>query len=197
MGEYGRQFGRARDVYGMNLDRARGERAFGYGKHLGDVGRHERGRDFGYRDFLGSYRRRAGQKQDLYNRMAAMAGTGQTASGTLAGLGQGYGAQAGAGLQGIGNVLGAGRIGAAQARQQGMQNLMNLGMTGASLWASDRRLKRDIKPIGKWKGYNKYLFKYLWSPRTYIGLMADEVKTTRPDAVINITGYDHINYGVI
>ena len=83
--------------------------------------------DTGYRNFLDSYGRRAGQKADKYNRLANMAGMGQTQSSTLGQMGGQYGRDAGAGLTGIGNVMGAGRIGQANARTNMMNQLMNLG----------------------------------------------------------------------
>lgn len=152
-------------------------------------------RDFGYRNFLGSY----GRKMDKYNRIANMAGMGQIQSSQMGGIGQGYGSQAGQSLTGIGNVLGAGQIGAANARQQGTHNLLNLGgqIGGAMIMGSDRRLKKNIIKIGKHKGLNSYLFQYIKKPGWFIGAMADEVKKIIPEAVINIGGYDHVNYGVL
>ena len=65
------------------------------------------------------------------------------------------------------------------------------------MYYSDRRLKTDIKPIGKWKGFTKYFFKYIGNNQPYIGLMADEVKDKRPDAVQEENGYLMVNYGVL
>lgn len=149
------------------------------------------------------YERARQSRMDRFNRLAGLAGTGQAQSRTLASLGQGYGGQAGAGLTGIGNVLGAGRVGAANVKQQALGNLLGSGMqlggqlAGAALIASDRRLKKNITKIGKWKSFDKYLFQYRGGNNWFIGLMADNVKQLRPDAVININGFDHVNYGVL
>ena len=108
-GDYADQYGRARDTYGANYNRAAGER------------------DFGYRNFLDSYGRRASEKGNKYNRLAGMAGTGQTQSQSLGQMGSQYGRSAGEGMMGIGNTLAAGQIGAANARTNQMNQLFNLG----------------------------------------------------------------------
>jgi hypothetical protein len=63
---------------------------------------------------------------------------------------------------------------------------------------SDRKLKKDIKLVGKSKkGINIYEFRFindiykgLWQ-----GVMADEVKDIHPNLVSKIAGYDYVNYG--
>ena len=63
---------------------------------------------------------------------------------------------------------------------------------------SDRKLKKDIKLVGKSKkGINIYEFRFindiykgLWQ-----GVMADEVKHMHPNLVSKIAGYDYVNYG--
>lgn len=78
-------------------------------------------------EYQRGYQRHAGRLGDIYNRLAGVAGTGQTTSQSMANLGEMYGQQAGAGLQNIGNVRAAGIMGQQQAKSQGMQNLWNLG----------------------------------------------------------------------
>ncbi|MBK3666263.1 tail fiber domain-containing protein [Bradyrhizobium diazoefficiens] len=73
-------------------------------------------------------------------------------------------------------------------------------LTGLSLLAafSDERLKRDIVPVGKENGFNLYRFRYLWSDEEYIGVLAQEVRHTRPDAVLeDSSGYLKVDYGKI
>lgn len=69
---------------------------------------------------------------------------------------------------------------------------------GAAAFASDRRLKEDIKLIGvdKATGLNLYEFVYKNGSRTkYIGVMADEAKENFPNAVFTMPdGYDAVNY---
>jgi len=64
---------------------------------------------------------------------------------------------------------------------------------------SDRRVKKNIKRIGKLKnGIGAYEFDYIWGGPRCIGVMADEVERIIPDAVI--TGRDGIkmvNYALL
>lgn len=75
------------------------------------------------------------------------------------------------------------------------------GLFSAGLQAipalSDERAKTDKKKIGETKdGMGLYSFKYKGSPRTEVGLMAQEVKKKKPEAVM--TGADglmRVDYG--
>jgi Chaperone of endosialidase len=80
--------------------------------------------------------------------------------------------------------------------------LGGIAMGGASLWKSDRRLKQDIELVGKDKatGLNLYEFSYIEDPERarYVGVMADEVKKVRPDAVhTGDGGFDMVNYAAL
>jgi hypothetical protein len=142
----------------------------------------------------------------------------------LAGLGQ---AAQGMGLQGAEAQINAGTLGqqTAQAGLSALYNqfqqeqaypfqvaqfLANIGMgTGAlsgstttttqpgSFW-SDRRLKHDIKRIGKTdEGMPIYTFKYKGddSEQTHVGFMADEVEKHHPEAVTTEpSGYKSVDY---
>ena len=58
----------------------------------------------------------------------------------------------------------------------------------------DRRLKRDIRKIGEWRGVAVYEFRYLWEKVLRFGPMADEV----PDrARVRVGGIDMVNLGAI
>ena len=62
---------------------------------------------------------------------------------------------------------------------------------------SDRRLKHDIKRIGKTeKGLPIYTFKYKGDDReqTHVGFMADEVERNHPEAVGKRDGYKTVDY---
>lgn len=91
-----------------------------------------------------------------------------------------------------------------QANNAAMGGLFGLG--GAALGAglmpggfllSDRRLKRDITKLGKWRGFNLYRFKYLWDDIIHMGVMAQEVEKSRPDAVVQVGGFKAVNYGAL
>lgn len=64
---------------------------------------------------------------------------------------------------------------------------------------SDRRLKTDIKKIGKAKsGLNIYSFRMKGSPATRIGVMSDEVRKIAPRAVKrDAQGFDKVDYGKV
>lgn len=73
--------------------------------------------------------------------------------------------------------------------------LFGLGSAGIFKF-SDRRLKKDIKKIGKTDdGQNLYSYRYKGSDEPQIGLMAQEVEKKRPDAVMTApSGYKAVNY---
>lgn len=83
--------------------------------------------------------------------------------------------------------------------QQFQNNLFGLAGAGgsAAILKSDRRLKKNIRKIGRLlNGLFVYLFDYLWGEAS-VGVMADEVRKIRPEAVITINGFDHVNYAEI
>ena len=127
--------------------------------------------------------------------------------GDLAQLGQASAARQAAGnlqsaqastdlLTGIGNAQAAGGIGAAQAQGQGSQNVVQgLGML-ASIF-SDRRLKENIKLIGKTPGgHNWYSYDYIWGESSE-GVMADEVGHIDGAVTQHDSGFDMVNYARI
>jgi hypothetical protein len=142
----------------------------------------------------------------------AAGGVGLVNSG-LAGQNSGYGAAA----------TGAGQMGAnatsmwgAQANYKNAQDQINQGESFGSLAGgigglaaglaktglfSDRRLKTDLKVVGRdaATGLRLWAFRYISDPaRRYIGVMADEVKQVRPDAVWRgADGFDRVNYGLL
>ena len=62
--------------------------------------------------------------------------------------------------------------------------------------ASDLRLKENICPVGRLdNGLTVYRFNYIGSPLTQIGLIAQEVRDVKPDAVMTgEDGYLRVNY---
>ena len=67
---------------------------------------------------------------------------------------------------------------------------------GGGSFFSDRRLKKNIKQIGKIKDLPLYLFEYLWGQWS-IGVMADEVRDKYPEYVKTVNGFDMVDYEVI
>jgi len=63
--------------------------------------------------------------------------------------------------------------------------------TAASMF-SDRRLKKDIKPLGG--GW--YEYEYIWGGGRKVGVIAQELALTRPELVhVHPSGYLMVNYG--
>ena len=62
---------------------------------------------------------------------------------------------------------------------------------------SDRRWKRDVRRLGELaNGLGVYLYRYLWSPQTFIGVMAQEVAKLKPEAVVTLPGgFLAVDYG--
>ena len=111
-------------------------------------------------------------------------------------------------------------LGAAQGRAQydlagynadvaGTNNLLSglftlgagylMGPGGAAVAASDKRLKKDLIEKGKLEsGIPVYEFSYLWNDDRYIGVLAQDVLKSKPDAVhIMDNGYYAVDYSVL
>lgn len=74
-----------------------------------------------------------------------------------------------------------------------------LGGWGRSGFAfSDRRLKTDIRRVGSTDGgLPVYTYRFKGSPVTEMGVMADEVKAVKPEAVERFGGFDAVDYARI
>ncbi|XEN31258.1 hypothetical protein M728_001855 [Ensifer sp. WSM1721] len=89
------------------------------------------------------------------------------------------------------------QMAAYNARQQAGAGLLDslLGF----LPKSDRRAKKNIEKVGRLKGHNLYEFHYKDQPTSgqkHIGVMAQEVEKTRPDAVSRgPDGMRRVDYG--
>jgi hypothetical protein len=77
-------------------------------------------------------------------------------------------------------------------------NLAGLALTAAQIYASDRRLKTNIKAVGKMKnGLTVYSYNYKSGGPSVIGVMADEVAVIKPNAYVKGgagNGYDAVDY---
>lgn len=85
-------------------------------------------------------------------------------------------------------------------QQQNSRNSMLGGLAqlgGAAIpFLSDRRLKKNITPVGERNGVKWYSFEYLWDTVKHIGVMAQEIIETHPDAVHRLpSGYYAVDYG--
>ena len=89
------------------------------------------------------------------------------------------------------------------------QNNATTGATGSFLGSaasaaipflfSDERLKENIKPIGKtFGGHNVYTYNYKGDDKTHMGVIAQEVVETQPEAVAqHDSGFLMVNYGAL
>jgi len=88
-----------------------------------------------------------------------------------------------------------------QQKMAGFSSLMGgLGSLGsAAVFASDRRLKENIRKIGETaSGLGIYFFNYIGQAGESVGYMADEVIKLFPAAVIlDPSGFYKVNYGLV
>lgn len=149
-------------------------------------------------EFGNAYNRYNQDQGNIFNRLASISGMGQTATGQLAGIGQNYANAATDLYTGMGNAVTA----AQQAKAANSGSMFNtlLGVGGniaSAYFMSDERLKENIVHIGQENGHNIYKFNYKGSPYKFIGVIAQEVMETNPDAVTEIDGFYAVNYDKI
>jgi len=90
------------------------------------------------------------------------------------------------------------RLGAYQQQQAQKQSMLGglFGLGSSLIKASDKRLKENIRPIGKLMGEKIYEYNYKGDKSYQVGVMAQDVAKRRPDAVITRPdGYKAVNYG--
>ena len=139
---------------------------------------------------------RAGEQQRQYQQLFGLVGTGQASAAQQAANIQGSAANISNLLGQAGNAQAAAGIGAAQAYGQGAQNVANAAMLAYAL--SDRRAKEDITQVGMLdNGLPVYTFRYKGDPTIQMGVMAQDVEKVNPDAVAEINGVKHVNYGAL
>lgn len=80
-----------------------------------------------------------------------------------------------------------------------MSGLYGLGSSLLGGWAlSDRRAKEDIKKAGKLNdGTNIYTYRYKGQPMMQLGVMAQEIEQSNPEAVAEIDGVKHVDYSQV
>ena len=86
--------------------------------------------------------------------------------------------------------------GTATQSPSGLQGLGQIASL-ASLFGSDIRIKENIMSDGTWKGHNVYTYNFKGKDYRSRGVMAQEVELTRPDAVVEINGIKHVDYGAL
>lgn len=141
---------------------------------------------------------RIGEQERQYQQLFNIAQLGQAAAaGQTAAVQQAAG-NIGELLTGQANAFAAGQIGAANARSQLGQTLLQGAVTAGAIAASDRRVKTDIVRIGAMdNGLPLYSFRYKGKPEFHMGVMAQDVEKVKPEAVVEINGIKHVNYGAL
>lgn len=173
------------------------------GKYLAPAGvqaLQDYGQGLASQEYQNAYNRYNTDQENIYNRLANISGLGQTAGAQNAQLGQNY-ANSGSDLfTGMGNSIMAAQQ-AARANRTSMFNTLLGGATklGSAYMMSDPALKENVTHFGQENGHNIYEFTYINdnSGKKYIGVMADEVLKTDPDAVIEKDGFLAVNYDKI
>lgn len=105
----------------------------------------------------------------------------------------------GADMMGAANAQYGAALDSANATNAWNQS-MNQGLfkLGGAAMMSDKRLKKNIKLVGKTDGgTNIYTYNYVWGGPTQMGVMAQEVEKDNPEAVIDIAGYKAVNYSKV
>lgn len=92
------------------------------------------------------------------------------------------------------------QLGAYNTQMQQRQGILGglFGLGGKLIGLSDKRAKKDIQPVGKLKGHKLYEYRYkneAGDAPKHTGVMAQEAEKKRPDAVMEINGLKHVNYG--
>ncbi len=92
------------------------------------------------------------------------------------------------------------QLGQYQAQMAQRQGILGglFGLGAAGIMASDRRVKKDVKKVGRLMGHNLYEYRYKGERddgQRHVGVMAQEVEKKRPDAVVDIGGTKHVRYG--
>jgi hypothetical protein len=117
------------------------------------------------------------------------------ASGNFWNMLGGIGSMATKGGGTVGGNLASGIGSAASTAAGGIGDAISSALPMLAMF-SDERLKEFIEPVGElYDGTNVYRYNYKGDPTPRIGLMAQEVEKTNPDAVIEIGGYKAVNYG--
>jgi hypothetical protein len=159
-------------------------------------------------EYGNAYNRYVNDQLNAFNMLMGASGSGQQVTGQMAGAGQNYATN-------VGNLqtgLAQAQYQAAQADQGSMfSNLLGslspfysaaTGRGNASQMAqialmSDSRVKENIKYTHSDNGHKMYNFNYIGDGKIYNGVMAQDILETNPEAVFDIDGILHVNYGAL
>ncbi len=127
------------------------------------------------------------------NMWGAIGGLGGMALGGLGGMG---------GFSGLGSGLSSAMFGASPvAGSFGPTSVGGAPLSGGTIFGnmftpSDVNLKENIEPVGElYDGTGVYRYNYKGDVTPRIGVMAQEVEKSRPDAVVDFAGFKAVDYG--
>lgn len=100
------------------------------------------GQDYASGEYQNAFNRYQSNQQNLYNRLAGIAGTGQTANNAISAAGQNYAGAGGNALMAGGNALAGGMVGAAAANASGYQGIGNALAQGANQYQGYQMMNR-------------------------------------------------------
>lgn len=93
------------------------------------------------------------------------------------------------------------QLGAWQQKNAATQSVLGglFGLGSAAIMASDERVKKDVKKVGRLMGHNLYEFEYTGKfddGQKHVGVIAQEAEKKRPDAVsTGSDGVKRVDYG--
>lgn len=157
-----------------------------------------------------AYANYTANQTNIYNRLASIAGLGQTAGSNQTTGASTFGGNIANAQIGAGNALAAGTVGAANAYSGAIGNIgqyymLQSIMNNPNFAGSEPAIKQDIVALSILpNGLTLYSFRYKpkyrdeWGHGRRVGVMADEVEILMPDAVrMHRDGYRVVDYGRI
>lgn len=177
---------------GLATGLAGGQAGLASGLGTQTAGQYDSLGQLGYQEATGVGNANANADLSAYN----ASGNFWNALGGLGGMKTSGGGTVGGNLLGSFGGGGGGVPGAIGATSLGGAPLSGGGLSSLFSMFSDERLKENIEPVGSlYDATNVYRYNYKGDPTPRIGLIAQEVEKTRPDAVIEIGGYKAVDYG--
>lgn len=160
------------------------------------------GQDFATNEYTNAYNRFNADRDRRFNRLASLAGSGQTATNQMQAANTGFGNSMGELAMGLGNARAASHVNQANRMNQWMDNNQEMLMqAGGMMMASDRRLKKNIVKFEKsqFKDVPTYSFEYvdeMLGVGRKVGVMAQDLLALDPKhpAVIETPLGYFVNY---
>jgi hypothetical protein len=138
------------------------------------------------------------QRSDIFNMLNLGTGIAQSQANTALGVGSNVSGL----LTDIGAVQAGGIMGASNAQQQGIGNILNIAAMASQF--SDSRLKKNAEKIGSKNGYDLWSWEWNNIAKKLFnltgkgeGVMLSDVLEKNPEAVSYVDGYGKVNYTAI